>query len=366
MDCGLSNVIEVFLELVQIDSPSGNEQPVREWLKNKFSELGCIHEIDSYGNLRLFRPGELAGEPRLFSSHMDTVEPGRGIRPVIHEDQSIASDGTTVLGADDKDGITALYCALERLTKKHVPLEPLEFLFTVQEEDNIRGAAQIQPGWLQSRIGWVFDGPGSIGNLYRNGVGKIGLKLEVKGRAAHSGICPEKGHNALLAAAKSILSFPPGRMGNATVNYGVISGGRAENIVPEQADIYCEIRADNASLCTDLAERLENSWRRTVEKDHCRLIVTMTAGYPPFRLNDSVLLRRTSEIFEDLGIKCEVQTFHAGCDANCLCATHKLDMCIIATGRKDNHTTDEKTNIAALERLTLLAEKLMTCRSPAA
>jgi len=94
-------LVQTFLKLVQIDSPSGEEAEFREEMIRRFQNLGLTTEVDDYGNL-IARLDEGDGAYFLFSGHMDTVEPGRGIRPVIR-DGIIYSDGTTILGGDDNE-----------------------------------------------------------------------------------------------------------------------------------------------------------------------------------------------------------------------------------------------------------------------
>ena len=356
----MSRISDVFFEFVQIDSPSGSEEAMREKLRHEFSKQGCNAHVDPRGNLRLFLPGTLDAPCRLFSAHMDTVEPGRGIRPFLDGDGTIRSDGTTILGADDKDGITAFLCALERIGTEKCPHPPLEFLFTVCEENNLDGAKYLEKGFLKSRIGWIFDGPGPLGTIYRNGVGKWGCHVELTGRSAHSALMPEKGINAMVAAADAILSFPPGRFRGATVNYGTIRGGIADNIVPENVTVTAEIRAKDMKSLRAIGACFETAWQTVAKRHGCRISIVGTDGYPPFVLPpDSPHYRETRFILESIGLDVNLAEFNAACDANFLCATG-MDICVVATGRTANHTCAETTTLKNLERLTDMAYGLMT------
>ena len=71
-------LVKTFCDLVQIDSPSGEEAAITAELTKRLEGLGFTTELDDYGNL-IARKGE--GEnPLLLSAHMDTVEPGRGVK----------------------------------------------------------------------------------------------------------------------------------------------------------------------------------------------------------------------------------------------------------------------------------------------
>ncbi len=208
-DPDVRELLDCFFSLVRTDSPSGEESEMRRKLTAILEPLAGKGETDKAGNLKFFVPGTLPGSVRLFSAHMDTVEPGRGIDPQIGSDGVIRSNGKTALGADDKDGITAIICALKRIRRNNAPHASLELLFTAGEENNLSGSAKLAPSWLQAKYGWVMDGPGRPGTIYANGVGKIGFVITAHGKAAHSGICPEKGVNAFMLAARRFRCFRP-------------------------------------------------------------------------------------------------------------------------------------------------------------
>src|SRR5688572_15561789 len=98
-------LLDGFLSLVAIDSPSGEEDAVCEELRKRIEALGGRTDTDPRGNLYGYVAGE--GEPLLLSGHMDTVEPGRAIKPLVDGDL-IRTDGSTILGGDDKGGLAAI------------------------------------------------------------------------------------------------------------------------------------------------------------------------------------------------------------------------------------------------------------------
>lgn len=348
----LQEVLKCFETLVRIDSPSGSEAEMRRYLCELLEPLAGKGETDAAGNLKFSIPGTKPGPVCLFSSHMDTVEPGRGIRPRLGPDGVIRSAGDTVLGADDKDGITALIGALQRLKKENAAHVPLEILFTAGEEHSLTGSRQLNPDWLQAKYGWVFDGPGVPGTVYRNGVGKIGFNVTITGKAAHAGICPEKGRNAFMMAAEGLRNFPPGRRENATVNYGTITGGQADNIVPEKVVLTGEMRSRDPERLEILRDELEKAWDGIGKITYC-------AGYPPYEQTDEDFLRRTQAVFTEAGMKSEIKDFSAGCDANYL-ARFGIKVCLLAMGRSDNHTCAESTRPEYILTMSEIAFRLMT------
>ena len=119
-------LVRTFQELVSIDSPSFDERRMADELAGRLKELGFAVSEDgageyyggTAGNLYAYREGTLPGEPLLFSTHMDTVEPARGKRAVLHADGRITSAGDTVLGADCMAGTAALLEALAELKEE--------------------------------------------------------------------------------------------------------------------------------------------------------------------------------------------------------------------------------------------------------
>ncbi len=134
-------LVNTFLDLVRIDSPSGQEAVIGRDLQVRLTALGLTAEIDEHGNVI----GRLEGDGDqwlLLSAHMDTVGKDTGIHPVIR-DGIISSDGTTILGGDDKSGVAAILETLAVLQEQRLPHPPLEVVITVGEE-----VGCWAPSWL--------------------------------------------------------------------------------------------------------------------------------------------------------------------------------------------------------------------------
>ena len=346
--------LDLFFELVKIDSESGNESRFRDHIIRLMQPFSSSRQIDQAGNVKFVIPGNLAVSPRLLCSHLDTVVPGCGITPVLDENGVIRSNGDTILGADDKDGITAIICALREVKEKNIPHAPLEILFTVGEEKAVSGSRHLARNFISSRCAWVFDGPGAPGTIYRNGVGQNSFVIKVKGKAAHAGLAPEKGINAFMLAACGLTEFPPGRRNNATVNYGTITGGKADNIVPEEAVLTGEIRSADAEILQTLTGELFAVWQDFSE-------VEVHPGYPAYEEDDPDFLKWTQNIFTRRGITPVIKDFSAGSDANHL-ARLGLKVCLLAMGRRNNHTRAESTRPEFINAMSHIALEIITCR----
>src|SRR5512142_1344637 len=156
-------LINTFVELVQIDSPSGGEKEAAEYVANKLRAAGLDARIDGMYNVTARLDG--VGKPLFLSAHLDHVEPARGIKPQI-ENGKIKSDGTTVLGADDAAGVVAILEALQSLVEDQVTHVPLEIAITSQEEQGLVGAKALDLSQFQAKEGVVLDGHGPVGEIH--------------------------------------------------------------------------------------------------------------------------------------------------------------------------------------------------------
>ncbi len=105
-------------------------------------------------------------------------------------------------------------------------------MFTVAEEDGLRGAKELDLGSLRSPFGFVLDHATPIGEVITAAPTYKRLVAEFEGVEAHAGIRPEDGRSAIEAAAAAIAAMKLGRLdAETTANVGVIYGGTASNVV---------------------------------------------------------------------------------------------------------------------------------------
>ena len=129
-------LLETFLSLVRIGSPSGEEAAIAVELETRLRDLGLAVELDAMCNIVAKLPGQ--GAPVLLAAHMDTVKSGQGVQPVV-EEGVVRSDGTTILGADDKSGIAVILELLQTLAEDELPHPPLEVVITSGGKGTRRG-----------------------------------------------------------------------------------------------------------------------------------------------------------------------------------------------------------------------------------
>ena len=209
-------IADFFAELVFIDSPSLEECEMADTLKAKFAEIGVNFTEDhtqeqtgsNAGNLFARIPGSIDGAPVLFAAHMDTVEPAKGKKAVFHDDGTVTSDGTTVLGADDLAGVTAIYEAVRHITEAGAPHSPIEILISTGEELYCKGANAFDYSQVQAKEAYVLDLSGAIGAAAYAAPTLVSFKAEIQGKAAHAGFHPEDGINSIQAAARAVAQLP--------------------------------------------------------------------------------------------------------------------------------------------------------------
>ena len=209
-------IADFFAELVSIDSPSLEEREMADTLKAKFAEIGVNFTEDhtqeqtgsNAGNLFARIPGSIDGAPVLFAAHMDTVEPAKGKKAVFHDDGTVTSDGTTVLGADDLAGVTAIYEAVRHITEAGAPHRPIEILISTGEELYCKGANAFDYSQVQAKEAYVLDLSGAIGAAAYAAPTLVSFKAEIQGKADHAGFHPEDGINSIQAAARAVAQLP--------------------------------------------------------------------------------------------------------------------------------------------------------------
>lgn len=261
------SVVQIFLDLVQIDSPTGHEQGVALWIVDYLKSIGIQSKIDHVGNVISKLSGNTQFEPYLLSAHMDTVEPGRGINPTIDNQGWIRSDGTTILGADNKAAIAIILATLSEY--QHLPMErqrPLEIVFTVSEESGNIGAAELDYSSIHANKGYLFDNSGAIGDVSITSPAYMYFEINLFGRTSHASK-PQLGLNIIPAYASILNYLKTGFINEETlINLGTGSFGSSTNSVPGSAKLVGEIRSMNEAnihkVLTQVQEHLDSLIRK--------------------------------------------------------------------------------------------------------
>jgi tripeptide aminopeptidase len=348
------------MTLAGIDSVSRRERGVVDHLAVRLGDLGLEYTEDGAGNVingtagnivaRL--PGTVPGPTLLFCTHMDTVEPGNGVKPRV-EGHAIRSGGDTILGADDKAGMAAVLEAVTVLKEQGLPHPKLELVFTVSEEIGLLGIKEIDFGRLESVMGFVLDSDGTPGKVITRAPSQDRIVATVVGRAAHAGINPEDGVNAIQAAARAIADLPLGRIDEeTTANIGVIRGGQATNIIPERVHLEGETRSLDNNKRRSLTEHICRMMTERVEAAGAQIKIEVEQIYSSFALEpDTRPVRMALKAAANVGLVAAIEQTGGGSDANVL-NEHGIPTVNISTGMRKVHSTEEYLLIEDLVNTT--------------
>jgi tripeptide aminopeptidase len=350
-------MIETFLGLVRIDSPSYEEREIAERLMGQLKDLGGEVMMDdagkrvnsNAGNVLAHFPGTGRGRPVLLSAHMDTVMPGRGVKPVREKDR-IRTDGTTILGADDKSGLAIILEALQTLRERKLPHPPIEVAFTICEESGLIGAKEMDLGQLSAQDGLVLDS-GPANSLFTRGPAADRVDFTVHGVAAHAGVCPEEGISAIRVAAEAISKMRLGRIDpETTANIGIIQGGTAVNIVPDKVIIRGEARSHDESKLSAQSDHMARCFHEAAAghilklKDktvRARLEANIFRDYNRMNLGEEApVVRWVMAAARSVDAKISCEKTGGGCDANVFNSQGR-SIANLGTGMRDIHTTHE-------------------------
>jgi len=331
-------MVKQFMEMVKIDSESGNEAKFIEYLKGEFEKLGGDAKKDSYGNLIVkFSEKNCSGkDPVLLSCHADTVKPGVGIEPVLKEGV-IKSSGDTILGADDKAGIAEMLEAL-RTAELH---PPVEVAISRQEEVGLFGVKNLDYSMLRAKKGFLLDND-TLDTIVIGGPSYFAIDVNITGKAAHAGMEPEKGINAIYAASRAIASLELGRIDQeTTANVGVIKGGMIRNGVPDSAEFLAECRSldheKGKKLAGEIVEKIKNEVEGAGAKVDIKVDNLCEAVYIA---EDAFTVLIAKKALKSVGIDAET-TFITGFTDASIYNNKGIEMAVVGIGARLEHSKEE-------------------------
>jgi len=354
-------LIQEFLELVQIDSETKYEREIADVLKKKFEQLGLeVYEDDTTsitghgaGNLIVTMHGNKENvDPIYFTSHMDTVVPGKGVKPSI-KDGYIVSDGTTILGADDKAGLASILEAIRVIQENNIEHGTIQFVITCGEESGLVGAKALDPQLLKAKYGFALDSDGKVGNIIVAAPTQAKIKATILGKTAHAGVAPEKGVSAITIAAKAIAKMPLGRIDEeTTANIGRFEGGQATNIVCDRVDILAEARSLVPEKMERQVQKMKEAFEQTANEMGGQAEVEVKVMYPGFKFtSEDLVVQIAQKAAEKIGRTSELLHSGGGSDAN-IFAGFGIPSVVLSVGYEEIHTKNERMPIEELIKLT--------------
>jgi tripeptide aminopeptidase len=355
-----SKAVSLFLELAAIPSPPGEERAVADRVLGELRGLGLAVEEDDtgpsvgsqIGNLYCrLAPTNGGGTPLFFCAHLDTVPPQGTIDPVVQEGV-VRNAAGTILGADNKAAVVAIVDAVRRVVEEGREHGGIELLLTSKEEVGLVGAKAFDAERLQARVGYVYDMAAPIGTVIMAAPSSRKLDVRFHGRAAHSGMYPEEGRNAIAAASRAIADFRLGRLDEeTTANVGLIQGGSARNIVPEWCSFRAEARSLDERKLADVVEEMLEAATFAASLAECDVETELSDDYRGYRFKrDDLAVRLAVAAFERTGHEVRFETTGGAADANVF-NERGLQCLNLANGMAEIHTPDEHIAVDDLDAM---------------
>lgn len=355
--------LALFLDLITIDGVSGNEKRVADYIIRFLTELGLTPFTDNSAALTGCNTGNVickihGGGDFVVLSHMDTARPTKDVKPIFLEDR-ITSDGTTVLGVDDRAGMSAILFAVKTAITSNIPIRPCTLAFTTCEETTLYGSQNLM---LDTNIksGFVFDSYLPTGAFVNESCGAVTLFITIYGKASHSGISPEKGINAIQIATEALSKFPFGRINeDTTANIGIIRGGTATNVVPEKVELEGEIRSKDPVIVERQAATVKRNFEEAAARYGGKVDVDIRWDFKPYHIStQDTEYKRLQEVMNRLGLEAKPCTSWGGSDANSLNAKG-IKTINLGTGAQNPHSNEEFILLEDLENSAKIALELI-------
>jgi len=366
---------DTFRFLVEIDSVSKEEAAISKEIQKILESVGAKIFIDNAGdraggntgNLIARFEGNAAAPVLLLNAHMDTVQPGKGVKPIL-KDGIFTTDGTTILGADDKSAIAILLETIRILHENDLPFGPIELVFTICEEIGLQGAKHLDFSLITAKYGYALDATDTEGIITRAPAANK-VEFKVHGKDAHAGAAPEKGINAIFLASQAIAGLAIGRIDRETTcNIGIIEGGIATNIVPNLVTVKGEVRSHDKEKLMEITDRfvsgfktvLDNYKKATGEEELPRLEFQVESDFHRTHIpEDHPVVTLAREAAENLGRKMVTKTTGGGADAN-IFFEKGIITGVLGTGMRDMHTVRESIKLDDMVEVVELLVEIVT------
>lgn len=356
-------LLEIFLEIITIDGVSAKEKDIANYIMSFLQRLNLVPYEDFCAQISNGSTGNIIckigdGGNFILLSHMDTARPTRNLKPQILDDR-ITSDGTTILGADNRAGVACLLYSIEKLISEKIPIKDFTLIFTIQEETTLNGSRNLNLNGSY-KMGFVFDSHSEPGNFIYESAGSIGFTEKIYGKAAHSGLAPEKGVDAIKIASMAISKIELGRIDDeTTANIGIIKGGEATNVVPSFTYIEGEVRSMNLAKIDLKIEEIKTQFEISAKLFGGKSEFTSYWNFHPYKVHpDSDTYRTIERAILNSGLAPTPITSKGGSDANSINA--KGIPCVnLGIGAENPHSNDEFILFDSLERTSKIVMELM-------
>ncbi len=397
-------VVEKLIRYVQVDSPAGEgdgsnvpstpeQWEIARLLEAELKELGLVDiKLDEHAILTATLPGNVAGAPAIgLLAHFDTYPgtPGFGIKPQVHKHYDggeitlpagpvlspktfpvlaecvghdlITSDGSTLLGADDKAGVAEVMEIICRLiSDPSIPHGDVRVGFTPDEEIG-RGVRRFDVAGFKADAAYTFDGA-ALGEVESENFNARNLKITITGRSAHTGSAKGAMINALHLVSEFCMAIPADMRAETTSGYeGFIHPDSLQGNLEEITlrvllrDFTDEGMAQKQAIVEDLLAGLE------LRHPGCRTKVEQVGGYLNMRTlvdRDPRIVALALQAVRDAGIEPVQKGIRGGTDGAVL-TEMGLPCPNIFTGSMGHHGRTEWASAQWMEKAVEVGVRLL-------
>jgi tripeptide aminopeptidase len=361
-------LLEIFYKLVRINAVSRQERPVADFIRTCLStmDIPVIEDragekvAGNSGNIIASISGDIPLEPIGFTAHMDTVKPTNDIKPCL-KNGTISSDGTTILGADNRAGIAIILYAIEKLKHNAAAHRPFEVIFTIGEETGLYGAFHLDTKCIESRDLYIFDSSSDPGGFVVEAPHALEFHVTMSGKSSHAAVQPHKGISAISMAGALVDSISQGQVDeHTTINFGTIHGGEANNVVPPRVDITGEIRSFDRGQIDYYFDNLVKTGKAIGKKYGGECHIKSEEAFPGFHLDlNSKAIKRIQTAMQALDMPFKPLRYHGGSDANVL-NERGFTAIDLGIGAKNPHSNNEYILLSDMEQMVDLMYHLVT------
>jgi hypothetical protein len=359
-------LLNTFLDLVKIYSPSRNEINVMKYITEKLEKLGVKyilhdHSAEYGGNTPVIiaklekNCDDTNLEAISLSAHMDVVEPSKDL-DVYVEDGLVKTRTETTLGGDDKGGVAIILETFESLVENNLPHNDVFAVITPSEEVGLLGAKSIKweeipDEFTPAKDMLVLDNGGGADLVAVEGPCMYKINVHYEGASAHAGIEPEKGRSAILAMSNAIAKMRIGRLNDYTTsNIGSIISEFPTNVVPKDCKIRMEVRCLNEDEAKENVDNYVDIFEKTAKEFEVKCNIDIEYDYPPLKqIDGNVLLNRVLDSYNKVGVVAKPIKIGGGCDGN-IYLKNGFNSVILGVGMYKIHTIEEYLVISDMEK----------------
>ena len=365
-------LISQVMDMMAIPGKSGEEREIAEYIRQQLIDAGANPKAirtDSahrktrikgdVGNLLFKLPGTRKGPRRMLSAHLDTVPICEGCRPKRTGMKVTSIDSHTGLGADNRAGCGVVLSTALEILRRGLPHPPLTFTWFVQEEVGLQGSRHATTSLFGNPdLAFNWDG-GSPIKMTVGATGGYRMTINVKGIAAHAGVCPERGVSAIAIASLAIADLQRNGWHGAikkgkqsgTSNVGIVKGGDATNVVTDHVYVRAEARSHNSNFRKRIVREIEKAFERAVKKvkniqgERGSVEFEGFLDYESFRLGaKEPCVRIAKSVIMSLGHDPISAIANGGLDANWI-TKHGIPTVSMGCGQLNAHMVTETLNL---------------------